>query len=76
MVGGLVEVWVLRAGWFLDDRRIWVNDAAWEHARWVGRCCRSVDVCEDVSAFWKPGMTTMEALEISGRVGHPLGAGE
>jgi hypothetical protein len=66
MLGGLVEAWALRVGWSLDDRRMWVNDAAWEHARWIALCCRSVDGCEDVSGFWKPGMTTMEALGGSG----------
>jgi site-specific DNA-methyltransferase (adenine-specific) len=57
LVGGLVEEWALKAGFYPYDRRIWVKDAAWENSRWASLSYRSVDEFEYIYLFWKPGIT-------------------
>lgn len=59
IVGGLIEEWALRAGFYPYDRRIWVKDAAWENSRWASLSYRAVDEFEYLYFFWKPGITTV-----------------
>jgi site-specific DNA-methyltransferase (adenine-specific) len=60
LVGGLVEEWASRAGFYLYDRRIWVKDPSWENNKWHSLSYRSVDEFEYVYIFWKPGITTID----------------
>ena len=46
LVGGLVEEWADKAGFYLYDRRVWVKDACWENSRWHSLSYRSVDEFE------------------------------
>lgn len=57
IVGGLLEEWALKAGFYPYDRRIWVKDAAWENSRWTSLSYKAVDEFEYIYIFWKPGIT-------------------
>jgi len=57
IVGGLLEEWALKSGFYLYDRRIWVKDAAWENSRWTNTSYKAVDEFEYIYIFWKPGIT-------------------
>ena len=57
IIGGLIEDWALKAGFYPYDRRVWVKDAAWENSRWASLSYRSVDEFEYLYIFWKPGIT-------------------
>ncbi len=59
IVGGLVEEWGTKAGFYLYDRRIWMKDAAWENSKWSTLSYRAVDEFEYLYVFWKPGITTV-----------------
>lgn len=65
VVGGLVEDWALRAGFYTHDRRIWVKDAAWENSRWASLSYRSVDEFEYLYFFWKPGVTKVDRSRLT-----------
>ena len=65
IVGGLVEEWALKAGFYPYDRRIWVKDAAWENSRWASLSYRSVDEFEYLYFFWKPGITKFDRNRLS-----------
>lgn len=59
LLGGLIEDWGSKAGFYLYDRRIWVKDAAWENSKWATLSYRAVDEFEYIYIFWKPGITTV-----------------
>jgi site-specific DNA-methyltransferase (adenine-specific) len=59
LVGGMIEEWGAKAGFYLYDRRIWMKDAAWENSKWSTLSYRAVDEFEYVYIFWKPGVTTI-----------------
>ena len=65
IVGGLVEEWALKAGFYPYDRRVWVKDAAWENSRWASLSYRSVDEFEYLYFFWKPGITRFDRNRLS-----------
>jgi site-specific DNA-methyltransferase (adenine-specific) len=65
IVGGLVEDWALRAGFYTHDRRVWVKDAAWENSRWASLSYRSVDEFEHLYFFWKPGVTKVDRSRLT-----------
>jgi site-specific DNA-methyltransferase (adenine-specific) len=65
IVGGMVEEWALKAGFYPYDRRIWVKDAAWENSRWASLSYRSVDEFEYLYFFWKPGVTRYDRSRLS-----------
>ncbi|MBE7559264.1 site-specific DNA-methyltransferase [bacterium] len=65
VVGGMVEDWALRAGFYTYDRRVWVKDAAWENSRWASLSYRAVDEFEYVYMFWKPGVTKFDRDRLS-----------
>ncbi len=65
IVGGLIEEWALKAGFYPYDRRIWVKDAAWENSRWASLSYRSVDEFEYLYFFWKPGITKFDRARLS-----------
>ena len=65
LVGGLIEVAALEAGFYLYDRRIWLKDAAWENSRWHTISYRSVDESEYIYIFWKPGITKVDRTRLS-----------
>jgi site-specific DNA-methyltransferase (adenine-specific) len=65
IVGGLIEEWALKAGFYPYDRRIWVKDAAWENSRWASLSYRSVDEFEYIYLFWKPGITKYDRGRLS-----------
>lgn len=57
LVGGMVEEWGKKAGFYLYDRRVWIKDPAWANDQWHSVSYRSVDEFEYVYIFWKPGET-------------------
>jgi DNA modification methylase len=65
IVGGLVEEWALKAGFYPYDRRVWAKDAAWENSRWASLSYRSVDEFEYLYFFWKPGITKFDRARLS-----------
>jgi DNA modification methylase len=65
IVGGLVEEWALKAGFYPYDRRVWVKDAAWENSRWASLSYRAVDEFEYLYFFWKPGITKFDRGRLS-----------
>ncbi|MEW6380098.1 MAG: site-specific DNA-methyltransferase [bacterium] len=65
IVGGMVEEWALKAGFYPYDRRIWVKDATWENSRWASLSYRSVDQFEYLYFFWKPGITKYDRNRLS-----------
>ncbi|MEW5988555.1 MAG: site-specific DNA-methyltransferase [Chloroflexota bacterium] len=65
IVGGLVEEWALKAGFYPYDRRVWVKDAAWENSRWASLSYRSVDEFAYLYFFWKPGITKFDRNRLS-----------
>ncbi|GAB4577633.1 MAG: hypothetical protein Fur0022_03640 [Anaerolineales bacterium] len=65
IVGGMIEEWALKAGFYPYDRRIWVKDAAWENSRWASLSYRSVDEFEYLYFFWKPGITKFDRNRLS-----------
>ncbi len=65
LVGGLVEEWGIRAGFYLYDRRVWAKDPCWENGRWHSLSYRSVDESEYVFVFWKPGITTIDRTRLT-----------
>ena len=65
VVGGLVEEWASRAGFYLYDRRVWVKDPCWENSQWHSLSYRSVDEFEYIYIFWKPGITTIDRNRLS-----------
>lgn len=65
IVGGLVEDWGSKAGFYLYDRRVWVKDAAWENSRWASLSYRSVDEFEYLYFFWKPGIIKFDRNRLS-----------
>lgn len=65
IVGGLIEDWALKAGFYPYDRRVWVKDAAWENSRWASLSYRSIDEFEYVYFFWKPGITKYDRDRLS-----------
>jgi len=67
LVGGLIEDWPSRAGFYLYDRRIWVKDPCWENSRWHSLSYRSVDEFEYIYIFWKPGITTIDRSRLTRR---------
>ena len=60
LLGGLLEEWALKAGFYLYDRRIWAKDACWENSRWHSLSYRAVDEFEYLYFFWKPGITKFD----------------
>lgn len=67
LVGGLVEQWAEKAGFYLYDRRIWVKDSCWENDQWHSLSYRSVDEFEYIYVFWKPGITTVDRNRLDKR---------
>jgi DNA modification methylase len=65
IVGGLIEDWALKAGFYPYDRRVWIKDAAWENSRWASLSYRSVDEFEYLYFFWKPGITKYDRDRLS-----------
>lgn len=64
IVGGLIEDWAEKAGFYLYDRRIWVKDPAWENSQWHSLSYRSVDEFEYIYVLWKPGITTIDRTRL------------
>lgn len=65
IVGGLIEDWGLKAGFYMYDRRTWVKDAAWENSRWHSLSYKSVDEFEYLYVFWKPGVTKIDRTRLT-----------
>ncbi|GAB4411668.1 MAG: hypothetical protein Fur0044_05750 [Anaerolineae bacterium] len=65
IVGGLIEEWGLKAGFYMYDRRAWVKDAAWENSRWHSLSYKSVDEFEYLYVFWKPGVTKIDRTRLT-----------
>ena len=65
IVGGLVEDWASKAGFYTHDRRVWVKDAAWENSRWASLSYRAVDEFEYLYVFWKPGVTKVDRSRLT-----------
>lgn len=65
IIGGLIEDWALKSGFYPYDRRIWVKDAAWENSRWASLSYRAVDEFEYIYIFWKPGVTKYDRSKLS-----------
>lgn len=67
IVGGLIEEWALKAGFYPYDRRIWVKDPAWQNSRWASLSYRSVDEFEYLYFFWKPGITVVDRARLTSK---------
>ncbi|MBM2826988.1 MAG: modification methylase [Dehalococcoidia bacterium] len=65
LVGGLIEEWTRRAGFFVYDRRVWVKDPCWANSRWHSLSYRSVDEFEYVYVLWKPGITKVDRRRLT-----------
>lgn len=65
LVGGLIEEWCNKAGFYLYDRRIWVKDPAWENNPWFTLSYRSIDEFEYIYILWKPGVTKVRRSRLS-----------
>ena len=65
VVGGLIEEWALKSGFYIYDRRIWVKDAAWENSRWASLSYKSVDESEYLYFLWKPGITKFDRKRLA-----------
>lgn len=65
LIGGLIERWAERAGFYLYDRRIWVKDPCWENDQWHSLSYRSVDEFEYIYIWWKPGITTVDRKRLA-----------
>lgn len=65
IVGGLLEDWALKAGFYPYDRRVWAKDAAWVNSRWSTLSYRSVDEFEYLYFFWKPGITKIDRRRLT-----------
>ncbi|MBI4338725.1 MAG: site-specific DNA-methyltransferase, partial [Chloroflexi bacterium] len=65
LVGGLIEEWASKAGFYLYDRRIWVKDPCWENSQWHSLSYRSVDEFEYVYIFWKSGITKVNRTRLT-----------
>lgn len=65
VVGGLVEEWAIKAGFYPYDRRIWVKDPAWENSRWASGSYRAIDEFEYIYIFWKPGVTKVDRSRLT-----------
>lgn len=65
LVGGLIEEWGLKAGFYLYDRRVWVKDPCWANSRWHSLSYRSVDEFEYLYIFWKPGVTKVDRKRLN-----------
>lgn len=65
IVGGLIEEWGVKAGFYMYDRRAWVKDAAWENSRWHSLSYKSVDEFEYLYVFWKPGVTKVDRTRLT-----------
>jgi len=65
IVGGLVEEWALKSGFYIYDRRIWVKDAAWENSRWASLSYKAVDESEYLYFLWKPGVTKFDRKRLA-----------
>lgn len=64
-VGGLVEGWAAKAGFYLYDRRIWVKDPCWQNSKWHSLSYRAVDEFEYIYLFWKPGITNVDRQRLT-----------
>lgn len=65
IVGGLVEDWAVKAGFYPYDRRVWVKDPCWENSQWASLSYRSVDEFEYLYFFWKPGITQVDRSRLT-----------
>lgn len=65
LVGGLIDEWAARAGFFMYDRRVWVKDPCWANSRWHSLSYRSVDEFEYVYVLWKPGITKVDRQRLT-----------
>jgi DNA modification methylase len=65
LVGGAVERWARRAGFYVYDRRIWAKDPAWQNSEWHSSSYRAVDEFEYLYFLWKPGATTVDRRRLS-----------
>lgn len=65
LVGGLIQDWATKAGFYLYDRRIWVKDPCWENSQWHSLSYRSVDESEYIYVLWKPGITNIDRNRLS-----------
>ena len=65
LVGGLIDEWAVKAGFFMYDRRVWVKDPCWANSRWHSLSYRSVDEFEYVYVLWKPGITKVDRRRLT-----------
>ncbi len=65
LVGGLIEEWADKGGFYVYDRRVWMKDPCWENSKWHSLSYRSVDEFEYVYVLWKPGITTIDRSRLN-----------
>lgn len=65
LVGGFIEEWGEKAGFYLYDRRVWAKDPAWQNSKWHTLSYRSVDEFEYIYIFWKPGETKVDRRRLT-----------
>ena len=65
VVGGLVEEWASRAGFYLYDRRELGKNSCWVNSQWYSMSYCSVYGFSYIYIFWKPGITTIDRNRLS-----------
>ena len=65
LVGGVIQEWAQKAGFYLYDRRMWAKDPAWQNSSWHSLSYRAVDEVEYLYIFWKPGVTCVDRTRLS-----------
>jgi modification methylase len=65
LTGALLQTAAQSAGLTLYDRRFWVKDPAWANSQWTTSSYRSVDECEYLYLFWKPGPLYINRARLS-----------
>lgn len=65
LVGPLIERYVLEAGMYLYDVRIWKKDPTWANSQWHSNSYRAVSEYEYLYTVWKPGVTKVNRSKLS-----------
>ena len=65
LVGPMIEEYILSAGMYLYDVRIWKKDPTWANSQWHSNSYRSVSEYEYLYVAWKPGITKVDRSKLS-----------
>ncbi len=65
LVGPLIEQFILDAGMYMYDVRIWRKDPTWANSQWHSNSYRAVSEYEYLYVAWKPGITEVDRSKLS-----------